>query len=381
MARIIVNSAMIRFPMGGINLWAVTWLAGMQQLGHEVFFLEDTGWENACYDAGRQIMSNDCSYGISVVAPLLERFGLGDRWSFIDFEGNHHGMSRTQVDELFRTADAFIDFEWGALYERAANVPLRIFMDSEPGWFQIRRVRDIDSGKTLRKYDYYFTTGLNVGSEHSTVETAGIDWLPTWTPVLIPDDIPDFARHNGRFTTIMGWQSNPPVVFRGVTYGQKDLEFEKFMELPRHVSDEIEVAVSGPAVPRERLAENGWHVRQANEVARSLDSYLDYIRQSKGEFTVAKNSFVMTRCGWLGDREGVYLSMGKPVVVQDTGITRHLPCGEGLFAVDNIEEAAAAIAEISADYRRHSRAARDLAGQYLSTGKVVGSLLTRAGLM
>jgi hypothetical protein len=381
MARIIVNSAMIRFPMGGINLWVLTWLLGIRRLGHEVFFIEDTGWENACFDAASGSMGNDCTYGLSVVVPLLERHGLGSHWCFIDHAGTYHGLSRVRVDELFRTADAFIDFEWGALYERAGDVPLKVFMDSEPGWFQIRRLRNIEDGIKLRKYDYYTTTGLNVGMEHCGVETVGIHWLPTWTPVLMPEEPCDPSSHNSRFTTIMGWQSNPPVTFRGVTYGQKDIEFEKFMELPRHVASEIEVAVSGPAVPRERLAENGWLVRPANEVARSLDSYLDYIRHSMGEFTVAKNSFVMTRCGWLGDREGVYLGHGKPVVVQDTGIIHHIPCGEGLFAVNTVEEAAEAIAEISADYLRHARAARELAVQYLSSDKVAGSLLKRVGLM
>jgi hypothetical protein len=381
MARIIVNNAMVRFPMGGINLWALTWLVGIARHGHDVYFIEDSGWENACYDAARGIMSNDCAYGLSVVVPMLERHGFADRWCFIDFEGNHHGMSEAKVNDLFRTADAFIDFEWGNLYERAVNVPLKVFMDSEPGWFQIRRLRNIESGISLRQYDHYTTTGLNVGMTGCLVETLGINWLPTWTPVLLPDLPCEPSSHNGRFTTIMGWQSNPPTTFRGVTYGQKDIEFEKFMELPRLVAGEIEVAVSGPTVPRARLAENGWLVRPANDVARSMDSYLDYIRQSMGEFTVAKNSFVMTRCGWLGDREGVYLGYGKPVVVQDTGITRHIPCGEGLIAVNNTEEAADAIAAISADYGRHSRAAFELAGQYLSSDKVVGSLLKRIGLM
>ena len=33
-----------------------------------------------------------------------------------------------------------------------------------------------------------------------------------------------------------------------------------------------------------------------------------------------------------GDRTAAYLASGKPVVVQDTGFSEILPCGEGLFA-------------------------------------------------
>lgn len=121
-------------------------------------------------------------------------------------------------------------------------------------------------------------------------------------------------------------------------------------------------------------------VRPANEVTRSVDSYRQYIIESMGEFTVAKNAFVGTQSGWLGDREGVYLSYGKPVVVQETGFSNHFPCGRGLFSVHSVEEAAAAIAEIHADYRTHSLAARAIAEEYLSIEKVGGDFLRQAGL-
>jgi hypothetical protein len=380
MARIIVNATMIRFPMGGMNLWILTWLVGMKRLGHEVYLIENSGWEDACFDYSRGIMTDDCSYGISVVRPLLARYGLENNWCFIDHAGNYHGLPRARVDELFRTADAFIDFEWGDFFDRAAGIPLRIFMDGEPGWFQVKLLRDLEAGKKPRDYDHFYTPGLSVGTEASSAPTAGIQWRYVRNPVLLDDDPPDPSSHSGRFTTIMNWQSNKPVEFQGKTYGQKDIEFEKFMDLPRRITGEIEVAASGGSVPGERLARNGWIVSKANEVARSLDSYREYIAGSKGEFSVAKNAFVQTQSGWIGDREGVYMSYGKPVVLQETGFALHLPCGLGLFSVRNVEEAAEAISEINSDYLRHSRAAREIALEYLSTEKAVGGFLTEIGL-
>lgn len=380
MARFIVNATMIRFPMGGMNQWILTWLVGFQRLGHEVYLVECSEWDNACFDFSKSIMTNDCSYGISVVRPLLERYGLGGNWCFIDHAGTHHGLSRTRLDELFRTADAFIDFEWGAFFDRAAHIPVKIFLDGEPGWFQIKLIRKLEAGESLRPYDHFFTAGLCLGTESCSSPTAGIHWKFTRTPALMDEAAPDPSQHSGRFTTIMDWQSNKPVEFRGKTYGQKDIEFEKFMDLPKRVECAMEVAVSGRSVPKQRLAQNGWLLRAANEVTQSVDSYRRYIIQSMGEFSVAKNAFIETQSGWIGDREGVYLSYGKPVVVQETGFSKHLPCGRGLFSVRDVEEAAEAIAEIHADYRQHSLAAREIAEQYLSPEKVVGEFLNKAGL-
>jgi hypothetical protein len=366
--------------MGGMNLWAVTWVAGLQRLGHEVYLLEDTARENSCYDNQRGIWTKDCTYGIAVVKSLLERYNLGNNWSFIDFDGTYHGLSRTQVDELFRTADAFIDLEWGSFFDRATDIPIRIFIDNEPGWGQIKLVKAQEAGKNIRNYDHFYTIGLNIGTDACSVPTAGIDWRHIMTPVLLDHDPIDTGNMNGRFTTVMNWNSKKkPNEFRGRTYGKKGIEFERFMELPRHINEEIEVAVSGNP-PIDRLAQNGWIVRDANEVARSVDTFRAYIAGSKGEFSIAKNSFIETQCGWWGDRAGVYLSYGKPVVLQDAGFSKHIPCGQGLCAVQNIEEAAEAISEISADYRRHSRAARELAEEYLCVEKVLSKLLEEIGV-
>jgi hypothetical protein len=380
MARILVNNVMVRFPMGGMNLWAITWLIGLQRLGHDVYLLEDIRGENTCYDNQRGIWTTNCTYGITVTKSLLERYSLGDNWSFIDFDGKYHGLSRAQVDELFRTADVFLDLEWGPFYDRAADIPIRIFIDNEPGLGQIKLVKAQEAGIKLRDYDHFYTIGLNIGTDACSVPTMGIDWHHIMTPVLLDHDPIDTGNINGRFSTVMKWNSKKkPKEFRGKTYGKKGIEFERFMELPRHIKEEIEVAVSGPA-PIDRITRHGWIVRDANEVARSVDTFRAYIAGSKGEFSIAKNSFIETQCGWWGDRAGVYLSYGKPVVLQDAGFSKHMPCGQGLFAVQNVEEAAEAIAEINADYRRHSHAAREIAEEYLSVEKVLGKLLKEVGL-
>ena len=104
------------------------------------------------------------------------------------------------------------------------------------------------------------------------------------------------------------------------------------------------------------------------------------MQASKGEFGVAKNVFVATNSGWFSDRSAAYLATGRPVVLQDTRFSQHLPCGEGLFAVNNVEEAAWAIEEATGNYIRHSKRAREIAGEHLETKQVVGRFLGELGL-
>ena len=98
----------------------------------------------------------------------------------------------------------------------------------------------------------------------------------------------------------------------------------------------------------------------------------------KGEFSVAVNLEVKTRSGWFSDRTAAYLASGKPAVVQDTGFSDDLPCGEGLFAFRTIDEAASAIEEIQRNYRHHCAAARRIAEEHLDAKRLLARILDRA---
>ncbi len=380
MARIIVGGTMIRYPLGGMNQWVLAWLLGFQKLGHDVYFVEKSGWENSCYDVERKIMTDDCTYGIGVVSGILKRFGLNDQWCFLDSSNQFHGLSRQKVKEVFKTSDLFVDLEGGEWLEEAENSKLRVFVDGEPGWCQMAMELASKEGKPLPDYDYYWTMGRNVGTERSITPTAGKSWK-TFCPPVYVDLFPYHPpKKDASFTTVMQWQSNKEIEFNGIKYGQKDMEFPKFLDLPQQVESRLEIAVSGPKVPKKILTDSGWLVRNADNISISIDSYKDYILASKGEFSVVKNVFVETNCGMFSDRSGYYLASGRPAVVQDTGFSDHLPCGQGLFAVRTAEEAAGAINEITADFDRHSRRAREIAVEYMDAPKVLKKFLMELGI-
>jgi len=93
---------------------------------------------------------------------------------------------------------------------------------------------------------------------------------------------------------------------------------------------------------------------------------------------VAKEMYVETRSGWLGERSLAYLASGRPVVAQDTGFAELYPVGEGLIAFDDLEGARAGIEAVEADWERHSRAARELAAEHFDARRVLSRLLEEA---
>ena len=381
MARVILGSYMVRYPLGGMLSWALQYLIGFRRLGHDVFFVEKSGYPNSCYDPRLDAMSDDCSFGTATVDALLTRHGLSEKWCFVDAAGRYHGLSRERVQAVFDSADLFVDMgTHGAWLDEAVGTGLRVLVDGEPGFTQMKMENRVTAGVPLPSYDVYYTTGRSIGTARSTSPTAGRQWRPLFHPVDIDAFPVSPGRADAPFTTVMNWQSYEPVSYGGQTYGHKDVEFANFMTLPHATDAGLEIAVAGSAVPKGELISAGWRIRDAHQVTLSFDSFAEYIRSSKGEFSVCKSGYVRLNTGWFSDRGAAYLASGRPVVQQDTGFGAHLPCGQGLFAARDVDEAAAAIDAISGDYERHSGWARELASEYLDTRKVIGGMMQDIGI-
>lgn len=386
MARIVVGSYMVRYPLGGNLSWALQWLVGLQRLGHDVYLVEKSGYPHSCFDLSKGAMSDDCSYGIAIVRTLLERFGLQDRWCYVDAQGQYYGLPRVSMESILKSADLLLDMGThgmemqGTWLDEAADAGLRVLIGTEPGASQMRMESKLAAGEELPQYDFYYTTGRNIGTEKSMVPTAGRQWRPLFDPIDTSQFPFEPVTPEAPFTTVMNWQSHEPIAFNGVRYGQKDVEFDKFMHLPSHTRGSLELAVAGKHVPTKQLVEAGWRVRQAHKVTVSVDAYREYIRASKGEFSICKNVCVATNSGWFSERSAAYLASGRPVVMQETGFSSHLPCGRGLFAVRTVAEAAAALDTIHGDYERHAKWAREIAVEYLDARKVLRELLRELGL-
>ena len=381
MATIIVGSYMVRYPLAGMLSWVLQYLTGFKKLGHEVYFVEKSGYPNSCYDPSRDVMSDQCAYGIQTVSSLLAAHGLGDNWCFVARSGEYHGLSRSNIEALFRSADLFVDMgTHGAWMDEAATASRRVLIDGEPGFTQIKLAHRTEAGLETPAYDCYYTTGKNIGKPGNPAPTVGRHWKHLYHPVDTDLFACSESSPRAPYTTVMNWQSHQPIEFRGQVYGQKDLEFAKFVSLPTRCGVRFDVAISGKKVPHDTLRQHGWNILDAHHVTRSFSSFKDFIAHSRAEFSVCKNVFVANQTAWFSDRSAAFLASGRPVVLQDTGFSQYLPTGRGLFAFQTLDEARDAIAAIEADYSLHAAAARTIAVELLESRVILKTFLDELGI-
>jgi hypothetical protein len=375
-----------RCPFGGQTWLYLNWLRGLHRLGHEVWYVEDdTVWP---YDPEQNAVTDDCSYAVRHVARSMERIGLAGRWAFrlADRPGACWGKTAQELDELYRSCDVLLNIVGATdLREEHLAAPFRVYLECDPVIAELRLAQgDAHTRTAFAHHQVLVTYGENYGAPDCGVPLNGLSYLKTRQPMdleLWPMAWDPACRF---FTTIGNWkQEGSDVTYAGQTYRwSKHHEWEKFLELPRRTSQPFEAAlkIDDPA-DRARLEAHGWQIVSPLPMSLDIfDAYPGYFRQSRAEWTVAKDQNVRLRSGWFSERDACYLACGKPVVAQDTGFGKVLPTGAGLFAFTTMDEALAAIEAINSDYRRHCLAARALAEEYFDAGRVAARLLTDLGV-
>jgi hypothetical protein len=367
--KVLVAGIIARYPFGGVTWCSLMYLLGLRNLGHEVLYIEDTG--ECIYDPEQNTRSEDPSYGTRYINAALEPFGLGDRWSFVNFNGDYHGQSREVVRAFCADADLFINLSGGSWFWRDeyVKIPRKVFIDSDPVFTQLAIAKGegwyVDF---FRGFDRLFTFGANIGTAACDVPTSGFTWHKTWQPVTIDDWRTEAPPAHDRFTTVMTWKIES---FTDVD-GNKDREFIKFIELPSKTAHAFRLAINGPQT---LLRQYGWDTVDAMAVSRSLWDYRRFIQESTAEFGVAKHAYVSTRSGWFSDRTECYLAAGRPALVQDTGWSAHLPAGVGLLPFSTPQEALDGLDRIASDWALHARRAREIARECFDASRVLSRLI------
>jgi glycosyltransferase involved in cell wall biosynthesis len=108
-----------------------------------------------------------------------------------------------------------------------------------------------------------------------------------------------------------------------------------------------------------------------------VPSDLRFLAGSRGEIGPAKGGYVVSRGGWMSDRSAVYLALGCPVVLQDTGWPEVVPPQPGLLPFRTVEEAADRVDEIESDLQKNRQAAAVLAETIFSPERALAPLLNR----
>ena len=326
-------------------------------------------------------MGKDCTYNMEYLAGIMSRFGLAEHWAYrFPWQSQWFGLSDERRREVIRSADLLINIS-GTLERPTEYRQVRrlAYIDSDPVFTQVKLARrQADFQKLVDMHDVHFSFGESFST---AIPVTGHHWRTTRQPIVLSEWHPSTPQREV-FTTVMNWTSYKPVVYGNQSFGQKDLEFMRFLDLPRMVAPTVlEIAVNAGKTrrtPHALLAHRGWHVVDPAEVCPDLDSYRRYIEASKAEWSVAKHGYVVGQPGWFSCRSACYVAAGRPVIVQDTGFGAVLPVGEGILPFTTIAEAAAAIREIEANYERHAKSARALAEAYFDSAKVLTRLIDEA---
>jgi hypothetical protein len=384
--------------LGGVAWDYLNVVLGLQALGYEVFYIEDSGDWPYNPDGGidgQGWMASECTEKISKLALILDAFGLGDKWSYrFPPTGEWFGLSDTKRKQVISTAEVLLNVS-GTLDrpEDYRAVQKLVYIDTDPAFTQIT----LSTNQLLRHridlHDFHFTVGENV-----CLGTIGppYSWKPTKHPIFLSG-----WKHaldcRAAFTTIMNWASYKPVIYCDNIFGQKDLELMRFVDLPNRVPA-VPIEISMPTVvntawespsqdaranylrnifksPHDLLRHHGWHVLDSAALCGDFSSYREYIITSKAEWSIAKNGYVTGNVGWFSGRSACYLAAGRPVVVQDTGLSEHVPTGLGVLVFSNMDEAVEGIQNVVGSYPKHAQAAFEIAEAYFDSSKVLTKLL------
>lgn len=380
--RILITGAIAHHPLGGAgNAWAfLQYVLGFRRLGYEVYYVEhidaahciDDTWAPAPFAA---------SANVRYFAAVMERFDLTDHAALLEWEGEGHvGLTRAAVETLACDTDLLINMS-GRFHLRSilGAVRRRMYIDMDPGFVQIWQAQyGVDMN--LAGHDVYVTVGLNLGAPDCPLPTCGIAWHATLPPVVLSEwtAAPDGGT---AYTTVADWRGYSPVEWRGAWYGQKSEEFLRIIDLPQHVAVPLEIclAIHPDEEDRARLLHSGWRLTEPRQHCATPDTYRAYITQARGEFTVVKQGYAAGRTGWFSDRSACYLAAGRPVIIQETGISAHLPTGNGLLTFTDLATAAAALTRVESDYPTHAAAAAAFARTHLDSDRVLPRLLRLAG--
>lgn len=374
--KIIVSGMVAGDPWQGGATWAVLqYVLGFRDLGHDVLLIEPISCKSIRPPGTRLTDSENTTYFRSVMAD----FGLGEQSALL-LAGTKEtfGLSYEELRKQAQSADLLINIS-GMLNdeELVAPVPVRVYLDLDPAFNQLwSSVQGIDM--RFAGHTHFITVGMNLGDSDCPVPTCGLNWVKTFQPVVL-ERWPVAKKVNyAGLTTVANWRGYGSIEHEGRHYGQKAHSLRQFIALPTLTREKLCLALAIHPNETKDLAAllaNNWQLLSPAELTSTPDQYQNFIQCSKGELGIAKSGYVVSHCGWFSDRSVCYLASGRPVIAQETGFSRHLPTGGGLFSFQNTGEALTAIDRLNGSYETHAHQARAIAEEYFDSGKVLTRLL------
>jgi hypothetical protein len=361
------------------NTWAfLNWAIGLREAGCDVWLVEHLDRAALALDA---FAPDGPSVNERYWNEIVTEFGFSGRATlFIDDEApNSPDFTHWAAD-----ADALINLSGQfKLHHRVAHLPRRAYVDLDPAFTQLWAAT-LDVDMNFKGHTDFFSVGSRLAAAH--LPATGLDWQPTLPPVSLAhwtsvDDVALPVDPTGCWTTVTHWHGYKSMPWEGRVYGDKRESLVEVRDLPKRGPRLLVATDMQPDwSDHQEFSAAGWRFIEASKIGADARVYRKFLSASAGEFSVAKQGYVLSHCGWFSDRSACYLALGRPVALQETGWSEALPSGDGLRAWHDIDEAAEVLREFEREPDRHRVAARRIAEEFLDARKVAAAFLNRIGL-
>ncbi len=183
--RIVVLGYVVRGPIGGLAWHHLQYVDGLNRLGHDVRFVEDSDDFAGCYDPSRHVTDADPSFGLRFAADAFGRLGLTEKWSYFDAHSNRWAGAPS-AEEFCRSADMVLNVSGvNPLREWTARPSVRVFVDTDPLFTQVHNLPDEAARSRVAGHNVFFSFGENIGKPSSTVPDDGFPRQPTRQPIVL----------------------------------------------------------------------------------------------------------------------------------------------------------------------------------------------------
>jgi hypothetical protein len=326
----------------------LSWTLGMAEVGFDVHFVEQLA-TGAPPGADRWFRD------------VVGAFGLDGRATLLDVDGaTITGLAPADLADLARDSAVLVNLS-GHLTSDAviSAAPTKVFVDLDPGYTQLW---DRDGSAPLAPHHHWYSVGSAVGRPTCDLPTGGRAWRAVRQPVVLSQWPVTATPVGAAFSTVASWRGPfGPVRYHDTWRGWEGARVPQAGDAARArrraAGGRLDIdPVDG--ADRQAMVDNGWRVVEPARVAGTPAAFRGYVQGAAGELSVAQALYVHARTGWFGDRSTRFLASGRPVIVQDTGLSADLPVGEGLLVFDDLAGAAAALDEVAADPVHHATMAR-----------------------
>lgn len=376
----VVGAVLARCPRSsaGHTCAVMNWVLSLKSLGWDVWIAEhlESG-ELEPPEAGYERSPQEEFWHDTVA-----EFGLTNRQCLV-IDGKSPDLAAFR--EFAAGADLFLNYSGQfKKLDLLGNHVAKCYLDVDPGFTQLW-AETCGSDMNFAGHDLFFTVGSNFRSPNLRLPRTAEDWIPLCTPC--PADYwrgraasAGCGTHDS-WTTVSHWYGYSDLVWEGRTYGGKRDSLAALCDLPRLSGKPFTIAsdLQPEWEDHDAFIEGGWRLASTADVCRDVDSYLHFIGGSRGEIGVAKGGYVVSRGGWFSDRSMIYLALGRPLVLQDTGWPEVVAPQAGLLSFADAEGAADCINTVEEDPGFHARGAGNLVDTVFSPASALAPLLERVG--